>query len=140
MAMGFSGLSVSDPKRMDGEGEVTTYRRNDRLRTSDADMWDDRLERVFKDSRIAGGAIYFARTKAEAQHKCRTLKQDGKGVAYKCKVYLGKRKVISQKDPKITFTKLYNEGYDSVETHFTPNPEYAVYNADQAEILDREDF
>ncbi|CAD7930657.1 unnamed protein product, partial [Amoebophrya sp. A25] len=67
--------------------------------------------------------------------KQRTVRKSETGVVYRCRVKLGVTKNVSAVDKSLTFRKLYDEGYDSVLTTVCPNPEYAVYNSDQVELI-----
>eukprot|EP01083_Nonionella_stella_P249348 862325_1 len=77
-----------------------------------------------------GGGIYFAETPQSAQYKAEHGKNNGTLVT--CKVYVGNEfRVEDATGGKLTFTELYNKGYDSV---WAPNGsgkgqcERVVYN------------
>ena len=79
---------------------------------------------------IAGGGIYFAETKAQANMKALT-----RGWIVTANVLVGKSKMMRTPE-NATFESLYASGYDSVEYFgLRTGAEYIVYNKDQVEIL-----
>lgn len=84
---------------------------------------------------FAGGGIYFATTPEDANRKAKNH-----GALLTCRVNLGNLKTISEDgDTSLTFSKLLNEGYDSVLIRRVRGVEYVVYNYDQVQILEVED-
>ena len=84
----------------------------------------------------AGGAIYFARTPADAQRKSAR----GGDVCLVADVWMGRSKVIDSIDPSLTFGGLQQEGYDSVWLTALNGDELVVYNYDQVENIRRVEF
>ncbi len=82
---------------------------------------------------MAGGGIYFAESAKETMGKAHHH-----GVVLKAKVKLGRIKTISSGgDSSVTFTKLQDEGYDSVKIPRSGGTEYVVYNWDQVTDISR---
>mmetsp|Transcript_13931 Transcript_13931/g.6904 ORF Transcript_13931/g.6904 Transcript_13931/m.6904 type:complete len:91 (+) Transcript_13931:76-348(+) len=81
---------------------------------------------------LAGGGIYFAETPEATCHKA-----EHHGVVIKCQILLGNILTIGKHgDTSITFTKLYNRGYDSVLIPRIAGNEYVVYNWDQVQYIE----
>lgn len=84
-------------------------------------------------SGTAGGAIYFARSAADARRKA----QHGHDVCLAAEVFLGNTKLLKAFDSSLTFTKLQHQGYDSVWLRSTSlnGDEFVLYNYDQVENI-----
>ena len=89
---------------------------------------------------LVGGGIYFAGSGKMTQGKAHS-----NGVILKCKVRLGNQKYVDAVNcrktatyPQYTFTKLLDEGYDSVAiTGMQTGMEYVIYNSDQATCIEQ---
>ena len=94
--------------------------------------------KMFRGSRgLADGGIYFAISKEQTNDKAQS-----KGVYITASVRLGRVKEVDMfANESITFTKLLNQGYDSVKINrgSESKSEYVVYNYDQVKILEMED-
>ena len=76
---------------------------------------------------LAGGGIYFAVSERDTAHKAHQ-----KGPILRAKVRLGRvKKISSNGNSSITFSRLLQEGYDSVMIPRPGGTEYVVYNSDQ---------
>ena len=74
-----------------------------------------------------GAGIYFASSPKAAERKARNS-----GYLVVADVYVGKSKVVQYVDPEMSFTKLNQEGYDSIRGKWSQTgEEYVVYNWDQ---------
>ena len=86
---------------------------------------------------LADGGIYFAISKEQTNDKAHS-----KGVYITARVRLGRVKEVDMiANESITFTRLLNQGYDSVKINrgSESKSEYVVYNYDQVKILEMED-
>jgi len=82
---------------------------------------------------LAGGGIYMAVCEQDTHHKAHHF-----GVLFTCTVYLGRvKKLDANGDQSITFWRLWDEGYDSVEIARPGGKEYVVYNYDQIANIQR---
>ena len=75
---------------------------------------------------LAGGGIYFAETEQLARQKAQN-----QGVCLRARVKLGAQRTLTSSDSSITFSSLFNSGYDSVRLTFRNGDEFVVYNFDQ---------
>jgi hypothetical protein len=83
---------------------------------------------------LAGGAIYFATSEADARRKS----NHGNAVVLVCELALGRTLTLDQDgDPSMTLHKLNGMGYESVKIRRNGD-EYAVYEPWRVHILHRQ--
>jgi hypothetical protein len=82
---------------------------------------------------LAGGAIYFATSEADARRKSK----NGDDVVFRCELKMGQVCELDQGCPSMTPQMLKQMGYDSVKIHRRHGDEYVVYEPSRVHILVR---